>query len=280
LELALACFLSRGHLLIEDLPGNGKTTFSHTIAKCLGLDFKRLQFTADLLPADVMGVNVYDSGKNHFSFHPGPIFTQFLLADEINRSSPKTQSALLEAMEEGQVTIDGHSHCLPKPFFVVATQNPLRQIGTFPLPESQLDRFLMRIELGYPDHVSERRLLQGHDRRLLLEDIRALVDGNTLLAWQQQASHVYMDAVVLDYIQNLVLASRQQSFICGLSPRAALSLVHAAKAWAWLHGRDHVLPDDIQMLLPPVANHRLHFSAVSSEQGDPASRILHAVEAP
>ncbi|MDX9995647.1 MAG: AAA family ATPase [Rhodocyclaceae bacterium] len=258
IRLALACLLARGHLLIEDLPGVGKTTLAHTLARLLGLDFQRIQFTSDMLPADILGISVLDKGSGSFRFHPGPVFSQVVLADEINRATPKAQSALLEAMEERQVTIEGQTRPLPEPFFVIATQNPAHQIGTFPLPESQLDRFLMRIELGYPDRAAERALLAGRDRRVLLAEATPLLGPAELLAAQAQAAAVHVADPLLDYVQALVAHTRNAAdWSIGLSPRAGLGLVAAARAWALLAGRDHVLPEDIQAVLPAIAAHRL-----------------------
>ena len=258
IRLALACLLARGHLLIEDLPGVGKTTLAHTLALSLGLDFKRVQFTNDLLPSDITGAAVFRRESGQFQFLPGPVFSQMLLADEINRASPKTQSALLEAMEERQVSVDGKPHRLPAPFFVMATQNPQDQIGTFPLPESQLDRFLMCIELGYPDPKSERALLEGEDRRDQLAALKAKMTPEEVLAAQAQVRAVRVAGPVLDYVQNLLTQSRRASqFAEGLSPRAGLALLQAARAWALLDGRNHVLPDDVQAVIGPVAGHRL-----------------------
>jgi len=281
-RLALACMLARGHLLIEDLPGVGKTTLAHTLARVLGLDFKRLQFTSDLLPADILGVSIYQSQTASFAFHPGPIFAQVLLADEINRATPKTQSALLEAMEERQVSAEGVTHRLPEPFFVIATQNPHHLIGTFPLPESQLDRFLMRIELGYPDRAAERGLLKGRDRRDLLDTLDAVIDPPGLLALQQAAARIHAADALLDYVQNLVDATRHSArFVEGLSPRAGLALLAAARAAALLSGRDMVLPEDIQAVAPTVIGHRLRPVA---EGGEPRAllvqRLIEAVAIP
>lgn len=258
IRLALTCLLARGHLLIEDLPGMGKTTLAHVLANILGLQFSRLQFTSDLLPADILGISVHESSTGKFHFHPGPIFAQLVLADEINRATPKTQSALLEAMEERQISIEGVTRPLPAPFFVIATQNPLHQIGTFPLPESQLDRFLMRIELGYPDPRAERALLAGEDRRKMLGQLETLLEPPQLLAAQAAAANIKVTPALLDYLQALLQFSRQSPhFINGLSPRAGLALLAAARAWALLDGRDFVLPDDVQAMLPHVAGHRL-----------------------
>ena len=257
-RLSLACLLARGHLLIEDLPGVGKTTLAHVLAKVLGLQFKRIQFTADLLPADILGVSIYQPEHKNFVFHPGPLFAQLVLADEINRATPKTQSALLEAMEEHQVTADGVTHKLPAPFFVIATQNPHHLIGTFPLPESQLDRFLMRIEMGYPDRAAERALLKGRDRRELVESLQPVISADKLASLQQLVARVHVAEPLLDYVQNLLDATRRAGeFAEGLSPRAGLSLLAAARAWAMLHGRDLVLPEDVQAVAPSVIGHRL-----------------------
>ncbi len=259
IRLALACLLARGHLLIEDMPGVGKTTLSHTLASALGLGFQRIQFTSDLLPADILGVSVYDRESGKFSFHPGPVFTQLILADEVNRATPRTQSALLEAMEEYQVTIEGETHNLPNPFFVIATQNPSHQIGTFPLPESQLDRFLMRIELGYPDAEAERALLKGRDRRDMLQDLQAATSVERLLALQKMAIGVHVSSALLDYVQNLLEFTRQSAhYRYGLSPRAGLAILRAARAWALMQGHEGVLPEDIQAVLASVVGHRLH----------------------
>ena len=258
LRLAATCLLARGHLLIDDLPGVGKTTLAHVLAKTFGLAFSRIQFTSDLLPADILGTTVFERERETFAFHPGPIFSQVVLADEINRATPKAQSALLEAMEEQQVSIEGHSHPLPQPFFVIATQNPLYQIGTFPLPESQLDRFLMRLTLGYPDRNAERRLLEGRDRRELVAELEPACDAGTLLELQQQVAQVHAAPPLLDYLQALLDHSRNSPhFATGLSPRAGLSLLRAARAWALLDGRDYALPEDLQAVLPTVAGHRL-----------------------
>jgi MoxR-like ATPase len=255
---ALVCLLAGGHLLIEDVPGVGKTTLAHALAISLGLAFNRQQFTSDLLPADVIGISVFDREKKGFVFHPGPIFTQVLLADEINRSTPKAQSALLEAMEERQVTSDGVTRNLPEPFFVIATQNPTHQIGTFPLPESQMDRFLMCLSLGYPDAASERALLMGEDRRTLLKSMQVTMQPADLLAAQAELKKIHASASLIDYIQALAQASRQNGmFAEGLSPRATIALLQAARAWAAMEGRNHVIPEDVQAILVPVAAHRL-----------------------
>lgn len=258
IQLALSCLIAGGHLLIEDLPGVGKTTLSLTLARIFGLDFQRIQFTSDLLPSDVLGVSIYDTNSQSFSFHKGPLFTQVLLADEINRSTPKTQSALLEAMEEKQVTQDGLTRPLPEPFFVVATQNPMEQVGTFPLPESQLDRFLMRINIGYPDQQAEMELLKGKDRHQMIQQLQTVIQPTQLIEIQNSVEQVHMSQAILDYVLALIRSSRLSPwFISGLSPRAGLSLQKCARAWSLLHGRDHVLPEDIQQVLPSVAAHRL-----------------------
>jgi MoxR-like ATPase len=278
-RLSLACLLARGHLLIEDLPGVGKTTLAHVLAKVLGLQFQRIQFTADLLPADILGVSIYQTDTKNFVFHPGPVFSQLVLADEINRATPKTQSALLEAMEERQVTADGVTHKLPQPFFVIATQNPHHLIGTFPLPESQLDRFLMRIEMGYPDRAAERALLKGRDRRELVESLQPVIGADKLAAMQQLAARVHVADPLLDYVQNLLDATRRAGeFAEGLSPRAGLSLVAAARAWAMLHGRDMVLPEDVQAVAPSVIGHRLR--PASGGRTVNITRLLESVPIP
>lgn len=271
-RLALTCLLARGHLLVEDLPGVGKTTLAHTLAQTLGLQFQRIQFTSDLLPADIVGVSVYEREKGEFTFHRGPIFSQLLMADEVNRATPKAQSALLEAMEEHQVTVDGETHALPEPFFVIATQNPAYQIGTFPLPESQLDRFLMRLHLGYPHRDAERALLEGRDRRELLADLPAQTSMAELSALQEQVKQIHIAPPLLDYLQGLLTYSREsERFENGLSPRAGLALMRAGQAWALLDGREHVVPDDIVAVLPSVAGHRLR--GVSGLQSDPAELV-------
>ena len=255
---ALVCLLAGGHLLIEDVPGVGKTTLAHALALSLGLRFNRVQFTSDLLPADVIGVSIFDRETGSFVFHPGPIFTQVLLGDEINRATPKTQSALLEAMEERQVTSDGVTRDLPQPFFVIATQNPTHQIGTFQLPESQLDRFLMCLSLGYPDAAAERALLMGEDRRSMLKALQSAMQPEEMLAARASLAQIHTSEKLIDYVHALVLASRQGGlFQEGMSPRAAIALVQAARAWAALEGRDHVIPEDVQAVLVPVTAHRL-----------------------
>ena len=254
----VVCLLAGGHLLIEDVPGVGKTTLAHALARTFGLQFSRVQFTADLMPSDLSGVSVYERAKESFVFHPGPMFAQVLLADEINRASPKTQSALLEAMEEKQVTIEGQTRPLPQPFFVIATQNPLDQIGTYALPESQLDRFLMRISLGYPDRDAERALLAGHDRRTLVDALPSLLSSAELQALQQRVLAVHASEPLLDYVQDLIAATRNgQWFVQGLSPRAGMAVLRTARAQAMLSGRDYVAPDDVQAILPQTVAHRL-----------------------
>jgi MoxR-like ATPase len=256
IRLAVACLLARGHLLIEDLPGVGKTTLSHALARSIGLDFRRIQFTSDLLPADIIGNSIFDRERQQFVFHPGPLFAQVVLIDEVNRATPKTQSAMLESMEEGQVTVDGLTHRLPEPFFVIATQNPQHQVGTFPLPESQLDRFLMRLELGVPDRDAEREMLLGRDRRELLRDLQPVFDAAALVEVQDATREIHASPALLDYLQDLIEASRREHRT-GLSPRAGLALLRAAQAWALMEGRDMVLPEDLQAIGVAVMAHRL-----------------------
>jgi len=282
IKLCLACLLARGHLLIEDLPGVGKTTLAHALAKVLDLSYQRVQFTSDLLPADVIGVSIFRRDTNRFEFHHGPIFSQLLLADEINRATPKAQSALLEAMEERQVTADGSTYALPVPFFVVATRNPNRQIGTFPLPESQLDRFLMQITLGYPGPVEERVLLANGDRRDLVDRLASLVSVETLVELQQKVTKVHLSEALLDYVQALVAHTRESGdFNEGLSPRGAIALVRAAQAWAMISGHDGVYPEDVQAVLPHVVAHRLE-PAQGRESGAAGAGqiVLSAVPVP
>jgi len=275
IRLALACLIARGHLLIEDIPGVGKTTLAHAMARILGLSFQRVQFTSDLLPADILGISVYDPRSGSFDFHPGPIFTQLVLADEINRATPKTQSALLEAMGERQVSQDRVTRDLPDPFFVIATQNPSHSVGTFPLPESQLDRFLMRIKLGYPNPKAERALLRGRDRRELVDAMEPQLEISELLDIQQQVQAVHMSDALLDYLQDLIALTRSTSeFGPGLSPRAGLALLRCSQAWAFMEDRRHVLPEDVQAVLPGVVNHRLPRGATSAEE------LLHQVPVP
>ena len=255
-KLAVACLLARGHLLIEDIPGVGKTTLSQALARSLALAFQRIQFTSDLLPADILGNSIFDRDEQRFVFHRGPLFSQVVLIDEVNRATAKTQSALLEAMEEHHISADGATYELPQPFFVIATQNPQHQVGTFPLPESQLDRFLMRIELGVPDRASERAMLLGMDRREMLKELKPVFGSETLLEIQEAVRKVHASAALLDYLQDLLDASRQRHST-GLSPRAGLAMLHASQAWALMSGRDMVLPEDIQAIGIPVMAHRL-----------------------
>ena len=258
IRLALACLLARGHLLIEDLPGVGKTILAHVLAKLLGLNFHRIQCTADMLPADIIGVSIYDRNTGAFQFHPGPIFAQIILVDEINRATPKSQSALLEAMEEQQVPCEGETRPLPEPFFVIATQNPYHQIGTFPLPESQLDRFLMRIEMGYPDQAAERELLAGADRRDMVAALNPCMEPGELIELQRSVREVHVSEALISYVQAIVDHTRRSpDYEVGLSPRAALALLRAARAWALIDHRDLVIPEDIQAVLPAVTGHRL-----------------------
>jgi MoxR-like ATPase len=258
IRLALACLLARGHLLIEDLPGVGKTTLAHGLARTLGLQFQRIQFTSDLLPADILGVSVYQRDTGKFEFHPGPIFAQMVLADEINRATPKAQSALLEAMEEQQVTIEGTTRALPAPFFVIATQNPAYQIGTYALPESQLDRFMLRIQMGYPDAHAERGLLSGVDRREIVARLEPQLEHSELLMLQQRAREVFVSPALLDYVQAILRYTREETrYTHGLSPRAGLAMLAAARAWALLEEREAVIPEDVQAVLPGVVSHRL-----------------------
>ncbi|HEX9395684.1 MAG TPA: MoxR family ATPase [Burkholderiales bacterium] len=281
LRLSLACLLARGHLLIEDLPGVGKTTLAHVLARSLGLNFQRIQFTSDMLPADIIGVSVYERETGGFKFHPGPIFAQVILADEVNRATPKTQSALLEAMEEHQVTAEGETRKLPEPFFVIATQNPSEQVGTFPLPESQLDRFTMRIELGYPDRNAERALLTGTDRRDILATLEPSMAPGELMEMQLLVQKVHVAPALLDYVQAIVEHTRRSpDYVAGLSPRAALAIVHTARAWAMLEGRDKVLPEDVQAILPGVAAHRLRPAHDSQRRVDVGAQLLSAVPIP
>lgn len=283
IRLALACLLARGHLLIEDLPGVGKTILAHVLAKLLGLNFHRIQFTSDMLPADIIGVSIFDRGTGAFQFHPGPIFAQMVLVDEVNRATPKTQSALLEAMEEHQVTTEGETRPLPEPFFVIATQNPSHQIGTFPLPESQLDRFLMRIELGYPDHAAERELLAGSDRRDMIATLTPCMEPGDMVELQSSLAQVHASDALIAYVQALAEHTRRApEYETGLSPRAALALLRAARAWALLDERDMVLPEDVQAVLPAVASHRLHPAggAPGASAQDMAASLIGAVPLP
>lgn len=275
IKLAIACLLAKGHLLIEDLPGMGKTTLSHALARALGLSYNRIQFTSDILPADILGVSIFEKESSQgneqhgvFRFHAGPIFSQLVLADEINRATPKAQSALLEAMEEGQVTIEGETRPLPSPFFVIATQNPASQSGTFPLPESQLDRFLMRISIGYPDAKSEMELLTGIDRRKLAGELKQVISLIELNQLQEEVDQVHASTSVLEYLQRIIHFTRYEGgYSYGLSPRGGLGLLKAAKAWALIHQRKHLIPEDIQAVLPSVVDHRLADAAHQSSHG-------------
>jgi MoxR-like ATPase len=283
IALALACLLARGHLLIEDLPGLGKTILAQSLARVLGLSYQRIQFTSDLLPADIVGVSVFNQQQGEFRFQPGPVFAQLVLADEVNRATPKAQSALLEAMEEKQVSVDGKTHRLPSPYFVVATQNPSDQIGTFPLPESQLDRFLMRLELGYPNEKSERELLTGADRRTLLDQVEASLDAETLGRLQESAGRVHVSEPLIDYVQALVRFSRESPEIeTGLSPRGALALIAAARAHAFILHHSGVFPDDVQAVFAAVAGHRLKPASGASVRnpGEVSKHVLDSVAIP
>ncbi len=281
LRLAVTCLVAGGHLLLEDLPGVGKTTLAQALARLLGLSYQRLQCTSDLLPADVIGVSVYDRNDGSFRFHEGPVFTQVLLADEINRATPRAQSALLEAMEERQVSVDGKAMPLPAPFFVIATQNPVEQVGTYPLPESQLDRFLMRLSLGYPDRAAERELLAGQDRRSLLTELKPVLDTVRLRQLQASVEAVHVAEPWLDYLQNLLQRSRELPVLShGLSPRAGLALQRAARAWALLNGRGHALPEDLKAVLPAVVAHRLSLRSDSDSAQAVAESLLLAVPVP
>jgi MoxR-like ATPase len=275
LRLCLACLLARGHLLIEDVPGVGKTTLAHALAHVLGLAWQRVQFTSDLLPADIIGVSVFDRARQRFDFRQGPAFTQLLLADEVNRASPRTQSALLEAMEERQISADGTTYALPEPFFVVATQNPHEQLGTFALPESQLDRFLMRIRLGYPDAAHERALLRGGERREILASIAPVLSAQALLRMQRAVRSVHIADALLDYTQLLIARTRERPDLkLGLSPRAGQGLLRAAQAWAYLAQRGAVLPEDVQAVLPAVIAHRLEGRDASARPGEELAREI------
>lgn len=282
IRLAITCLLARGHVLIEDQPGVGKTTLAHVLAQTLGLQYNRIQFTSDLLPADILGVSIFNKEQGAFHFQPGPIFAELILADEVNRATPKAQSALLEAMEEHQVTIEGKTRPLPEPFFVIATQNPTYQTGTFPLPESQLDRFLMRISLGYPNAKAERELLAGGDRREMLKTLQTCINPEKLAELQDAVTKIHVSGALLDYVQALLDFSRQAPQIAaGLSPRAGLALMHCAKAWALMANRDHVLPEDVKTILPYVVSHRLRPVADSGEQGPAALvSLLESVPIP
>jgi MoxR-like ATPase len=276
-KLALTCMLVKGHLLIEDVPGVGKTTLAHTIAKTVGLSFQRVQFTSDMLPADIIGTSVFDRKSSEFHFHRGPLFNQCVLADEVNRATPRTQSALLEAMEEQQVSIDGDTYALPSPFFVIATQNPSHQIGTYPLPESQLDRFMMRLSLGYLDSNSEKALLLGQDRRQMLADIKPVLNEQVLLTIQNDIETVHVSEAIADYVQSILQFTRDSGlFTHGLSARSGLALVKAAKAWAYIEQREMLLPEDIQAVLASVITHRLNLKD-ASHHIDVASTVIKSV---
>jgi MoxR-like ATPase len=280
LRLALACMLAEGHLLIQDVPGVGKTTLAHALARALGLSYQRIQFTSDLLPADVLGVSVYQRDSGRFEFHKGPIFAQLVLGDEINRATPTAQSALLEAMEERQITADGTTYALPLPFFVIATRNPQHQIGTFPLPESQLDRFLMQIELGYPDPAEERVLLAHGERRRLIDTMEPALSADALMRLQEQVTDVHVAEPLLDYVQALIRHTRECGhYMSGLSPRGGMALVRAAQAWALLHGHAGIHPEDVQAVFPAVVDHRLE-RASRDAPAEPGRAILASVPVP
>ena len=279
IKLALSCVLADGHLLLEDLPGMGKTTLAHGLAKVLGLEFQRVQFTSDLLPADILGAAIFDRETSQFRFHTGPIFTNLLLADEINRTSPKTQSALLEAMEERQVSIEGKTRVLPSPFFVIATQNPFSQSGTFPLPESQLDRFLMRLSLGYPDATAERQLMEGLDPREKINRLESILKPNQLSQLQLMAKQVLASPTLLDYLQRLVNLTRQDDrFGHGLSPRGALAILRAAKSWALIHDRQYLIPEDLQAVIPAVITHRLRGTTIDAHSNELGKLLIEQVK--
>jgi MoxR-like ATPase len=283
MRLCISCMLARGHLLIEDIPGVGKTTLAHALAESLGLSYQRIQFTSDLLPADIIGVSIFERDSGAFQFHKGPVFSQLVLADEINRATPKAQSALLEAMEEHQVTADGQTYPLAAPFFVIATQNPVYQIGTYPLPESQLDRFLMRLELGYPASALERQLLMGQDRRDLLATMSPTLSPQQLLLMQTMVPKVHASDALLDYVQAIVRYTRESpQFEAGLSPRAAIALLRAAQAWALIHGHAGVVPEDVQAVLGAVVGHRLRprDAAAPKTATEVGRHVLEAVEVP
>jgi MoxR-like ATPase len=277
-QLALACILANGHLLIEDLPGMGKTTLAHALSKMLGLEFKRVQFTSDLLPADLIGASVFSTQTSSFSFHPGPIFSSIFLADELNRATPKAQSALLEAMEEGQVSVDGETYSLPEPFFVIATQNPQSQSGTFPLPESQLDRFMFRVPLGYPEPSIEREILKGGKGRVALDKVKQVLSRESLLKIQQLVLQIKVSESILDYLQRLIAQTRQDD-LChlGLSTRGALALIKSAQCWALIQGREYVMPEDVQAVFVAAVGHRI--IGKKETQGEQLARhVLHSVD--
>ncbi len=282
IKLCLTCLFARGHLLIEDIPGIGKTTLAKTLARCLGLNFRRIQCTNDMLPGDIIGISVFDQNNGSFAFHPGPVFTNILLADEINRSTPKTQSALLEAMEEHQVTVEGQTRLLEKPFFVIATQNPLEQAGTFPLPESQLDRFLMRISVGYPDRKAEIMLLKTGDTSKAADTFGCMMDTEKVLELQSMIDSVFISDALIEYVQDLLVFTRKSpAFYTGLSPRAGLAVIRAARSWAFIHGRDYGLPEDIKKVLIPVISHRLRASSGYRElSGTELRELMEGVPVP
>jgi MoxR-like ATPase len=281
LRLAVTCLLARGHLLIEDVPGVGKTTLAHALARVMGLAFQRIQFTSDLLPADILGTSIFEQDSQRFRFHRGPVFTQLMLADEINRATPKTQSALLEVMEEHQVTADGETYALPEPFFVIGTQNPTSHIGTFPLPESQLDRFLMRISLGFPGPRLERELIRGNDRKDMIAAATPVLESGQLLALQKLVPRVHVSSALLDYLQALVLHTRQLPQLApGLSPRAAIALLRASQAWAMIHAETAVLPEHVQAVFPSVAMHRLELTDTRGSAEELGMAILETVAIP
>jgi MoxR-like ATPase len=282
IRLAVCCLIARGHCLIEDLPGVGKTTLSQTIAQVFGLAFNRIQFTSDLLPADILGVSIFDPEARAFKFHPGPIFAHFLLADEINRATPKTQSALLEAMEEKQITVEGATHLLEAPFFVIGTQNPLDQSGTFPLPESQLDRFMMKLSLGYPDQKAERALLSGGNPREMMQQLRAEISIDRFLAIQAMVDNIHCSEPLLDYVQQLIQATRNSGlFVYGISPRAGLAIIQASRAWALMDGRSHAEPGDVQSVFSAIAEHRLTPAEQHSRSAaDLVAELLDQIEIP
>ncbi len=280
-RLSVACMLAGGHLLLEGLPGVGKTTLAHALAATFGLDYRRIQFTSDLLPSDVSGVTIFEQTAGAFRFHPGPVFSQVVLADEINRATPKTQSALLEAMEERQVTVDGESHALPQPFYVIATQNPTQLLGTFPLPEAQLDRFLVRVHLGFPDRAAERHVLEGEDRRVTLSGLAAVLDADALERVQAQVRSVHVTPALLDYVQDLIAHTRESGqFETGLSVRAGLAMISVAKAWALLQGDDAVVPEHVKAVFGAIAGHRLRPLEPGLDADGAARLVLDTVAIP
>ena len=281
-KLAFSCLLARGHLLIEDLPGVGKTTLAHALATVIGVRYQRIQFTSDLLPADILGVSIYRRDQEKFEFHPGPIFSELVLADEINRATPKSQSALLEAMAEGQVTIEGITHALPRPFFVIATQNPLDLVGTFPLPDSQLDRFLLSISLGFPEPAIERELLTAQDRALVLRDTQAVISPDDVLRLNADCQKVHVSGALLDYVQALLAETRNSRwFQTGLSPRAGIAMLQCSKAYAFLERRDFAIPEDVKAIFPGLARHRMTVPhGMESSVGEQISDLLNQVAIP